>query len=67
MDLSQIIDQAFNLLKLEPGSGLVQSVLLLLIWINIRSLKNMLEKLEVSHDTRIGVLESKVQKIEQKQ
>lgn len=57
MDLP--IDHLFELLKFEPGSGMIQSILLLLIWINIRSLKRMLERLEVSHDARIVKLENK--------
>ncbi len=50
-------DQIFDLLKFEPGSGMVQSILLCLILINIRSLKKMLASLETSHDKRIGTLE----------
>ena len=53
------IDKLFELLKFEPGSGMIQSILLLLIWMNIRSLKRTLEKLEDNHDTRIGKLEVK--------
>jgi hypothetical protein len=53
------IERFFELLKFEPGSGMVHSILLLLIWINIRSLKKMLERLEVNHDDRISKVENR--------
>ncbi len=53
------LDQIFSLIKLEPGAGAVQSVLLLMIWLNIRSLKNAIVKIEEGHDERLSFLESK--------
>ncbi len=57
MDL--LIDKVFELLKFEPGSGMVQSILLILIWLNIRSLKKILSALQENHEVRITTLELK--------
>lgn len=57
MDLP--IEHLLELLKFEPGSGMVQSILLLLIWLNIRSLKKILSKLEEDHEVRLGKLETR--------
>lgn len=43
-DFSQILD----MLKLEPGHGLVQSLLLFMIWLSSRGLKKELVELKSS-------------------
>jgi hypothetical protein len=67
------IDQLIGLVKAEPGSGMVQSILLFLIWINarglkkeLRSLKNAITGLEVGHGIRLGTLEEKVNTIDER-
>lgn len=50
-----------ELIKSEPGGKLVQTILLLLIYLNIRALKQALLELEAGHDKRITVLENRQQ------
>lgn len=40
--------QILSLLKIEPGSGLLQSFLLLMIWLSSRGVKKELVELKVS-------------------
>lgn len=67
------IEHLFALLDKEPGSGLAQTILLFLIWINSRglkkeliSLKEALTKMEISHEIRIGNLEESQKNLDQR-
>ncbi len=53
MDLSQIMDLA----KGQSFGGMLNSILLALILLNIRSLKFAILKIEDGHDKRISKLE----------
>ena len=57
MQMDLLMDNLMDLLKFEPGSGMIQSILLALIWLNVRSLKKILAKLEEDHEHRIDKLE----------
>lgn len=62
MDL--LIEKSLGLLSLEPGSGLAQTILLTMIYLNTRFLKKAYVRLEENddkHEKRIGVLETKSQ------
>ena len=48
------------------SSGFIQSILLILIWLNVRSLKLAMLKLEEGHDQRIATLEVKTKAHEDK-
>lgn len=48
-----------KLLEVEPGSGMVNSILLLLIWLNVKSLKKILADKFGDHEDRIIRLEVK--------
>lgn len=62
MDLP--LEQVFALLKTEPGAGMVNSILLALILLSVRSLKKTLVRLEEHHDRRIAAVEVKQEKHE---
>lgn len=55
-----------KLLESGTGSSILQSILLMLIWLNVRSLKEGLAKLEVNHEKRIVALEGRVDLLEAK-
>lgn len=60
--LFELVEKGFDLVsKSEHGSSLLQSILLCLIWLNVRSLKNVIAALEVNHNKRIGEIEIKVE------
>jgi hypothetical protein len=66
-------EHILTLLKTEPGSGLAQTVLLLLIWLNSRGLKKelvllkeALTRLEIGHEVRIVNLENENKHIDQR-
>lgn len=54
------LDSLMELAKPESGSHLInlQDVLLILIWLNVRSLKNLMAQIEQNHNNRLGVLET---------
>ena len=56
------IDQIFELAG-KANSGLVQSILLVLIWLNVRSLKSAMIKLEDGHSKRLTSLELDMEKV----
>ncbi len=62
MDLP--LDQLLELVKGQGFGGALNSVLLALILLNIRSLKFAILKIEDGHDKRLGALEIKQEKIE---
>ncbi len=51
-----------ELLKAEPGGKLIQTIVLILIWLNVRSLKQSLLESLAGHDKRISTLEVKQEK-----
>lgn len=53
------LDQLFQWVQ-GGNSSLVQSILLGLIWLNVRSLKHAFVKLEENHDERLMRLELKL-------
>lgn len=58
----------FELLKYEPGHGLIQSFLLAMIWFSSRGIKNelkILAKLIENHDKRFINIEGRVSILEQ--
>lgn len=61
------IDQVIGLLKPDHGASYLQTILLFLILINSRGLKKAIQdlreslnKLEVSHEVRIGAIEHEI-------
>lgn len=60
-----LLDKGFELLKMEPGSGMLNSILLFLIWWNVKSLKAILTQLITDHEVRITKLEVKAGIIQQ--
>lgn len=56
MDL--LIEKLIELLTFKPETFL-QTILLLLIWLNVRSLKKILTTLQENHELRITKLEIK--------
>lgn len=68
-DLSQIM----QLLKVDPGNGLVQSLLLFMIWLSSRGLKkelvalrDSLTDMKIHHEVRFEQIEARVQTLERK-
>jgi hypothetical protein len=66
-DLAQIME----LLKVEPGHGLVQSFLLLMIWISSRgvkkevsSMKEGLSDMKMHHEFRFEKIEERITTLE---
>lgn len=62
-DFSQVLE----LMKLEPGHGLIQSLLLFMIWMTSRglkkeviALKDGLTDLKVNHEVRFEKIEGRV-------
>lgn len=51
------LDKIFEMLKLDSGTVL-HNILLLLIWLNVRELKNLISALEISHNKRLADLET---------
>ena len=71
MDLP--FEHILSLLKTEPGSGLAQTILLFLLWLNSKglkkeliALKDALTRLEVGHEVRIVNLENENKHIDQR-
>lgn len=67
-------DQVFNMMKIEPGHGMLQSILLFMIWLSSRSLRKeiqtlreYLQKLEVGIEMRFQRVEGRVNTLEIKQ
>lgn len=65
--------QLLELLKVEPGHGLVQSLLLFMIWITSRGLKkelvglrDSLTDMKIHHEVRFEQIETRVQTLERK-
>ncbi len=56
------LDNLFQMIH-GQNSGLIQSILLILIWLNVRSLKKAFIKLEEGHDKRILALEIDMQNV----
>lgn len=68
-DFSQILE----LLRVEPGHGLVQSLLLFMIWLSSRSLKkeliglrDSLTDMRLHHEVRFEKIESRIDTLERK-
>ncbi len=66
-DLSQILE----LLRVEPGHGLVQSLLLFMIWLSSRSLKkeliglrDSLTDMRLHQEVRFEKIESRIETLE---
>lgn len=57
------LEQIMQMLQGHAQGGLLQSILLILIWLNVRSLKLAMIKLEDSHDKRIAALEIEIEKV----
>lgn len=71
LDLS--ISSMFELLKIEPGGGMLQSVLLFMIWLSarglkkeVRELKESLTRIEIGHEVRIGSIENQLHGVEER-
>lgn len=71
MDLP--FEHILSLLKTEPGSGLAQTVLLLMLWLNTRGLKkelvafkDALTKLEVGYEVRLTNIENENKHMDQR-
>jgi len=64
-------DQIIELLKVEPGHGMTQSVLLFMIWWSSRgvkkeiaSLKKVLDAVQAVYETRFSKIEGRISALE---
>ncbi len=67
------VSQVLELMKVEPGSGLVQSILLFMIWWSSREIKKAIASLgtridisDIKNETRFVKIENRITDLESK-